>query len=308
MKKIAVVGKVNIDTFIHVEKLEYGRNHLSKRVYTDVGGKGANTAAALAKLGFEPVLLASVGSDSSGKSALKRLEKLGVDTSLVNFSSFHTGRTFVVVDNQGQNTMFHALGANKDLLAENVNWIFLENSSIVFVQFGIPIETAREVVVMAKRNGKTVFVDPGGLESEVPFDILPFIDIIAPNESELFALSGKDTVEKGAKSLVSRGIETVLVKQDKKGASLYTAKSSFHFNAYDVNVVDTTGAGDAFNGAFIAAMILKMDPYDALKLAVASASLAVQKKGTSSSSPVREELMGFLKERGEDALLKSLIM
>lgn len=304
---VTVFGKVNIDTFLYIDKLRIGENHLCLKTFTDIGGKGANTAIALAKLNVPCELVATVGSDSISQTALKRLEKFGVGTSSIKSCEEQIGKTFIVVESDGRNTMFHILGANAYLTPEKVDWTFLETCAAVFVQLGIPAETAQEAIMMSKRNGKYVFVDPAGFSESMDLQILAYADTVAPNEVELLRITRETEIEKAVKKLLNIGVEEVLVKLGRRGANLYTEKASYHVDAFDVEVVDTTGAGDAFNAAYIFAKLNKFDLRDALKLAVAASALVVTKVGSSSASPTREKLVEFLKLKGEERLAKAVL-
>ncbi|AEH52038.1 carbohydrate kinase family protein [Pseudothermotoga thermarum] len=306
MQQIAVFGKVNLDTILYVDKLKIGENHICLQTLVDVGGKGANTAIALAKLGVKVVLAACLGNDNLSQSITKRLEKYGVDVSMLKYTNNQTGKTFIVVDSQGINTMFHILGANADFNPEYIDWTFLETVSAVFVQMGLPQDTVREVITMSKRNGKYVFVDPAGFPSDGSLELISYADTVAPNEVELLKLTKETQVEKAAKKLISLGVEEVLVKRGEKGATLFTQKASYHQDAYQVPVVDTTGAGDALNAAYIMAKFKKLDPRQALKIAVAASAITVTRQGTSSASPTKGELVEFLKSVQEDEIAKLL--
>ncbi len=291
MYQIAVFGKVNLDTFLYIDRLRIGENHLCSQTMVDIGGKGANTAVALAKLGLKPALAACLGNDNLSQSIAKKLEKYGVDISMLKNVSSQTGKTFIVVDSQGTNTMFHILGSNADFNPELIDWTFLETVSAVFIQFGLPVETVREVITMSKRNGKYVFVDPAGFQSDAVLDLVSYADTIAPNEVELLKMAKETQTEKAAKKLISLGVEEVLVKRGEKGATLFTQKASYHQDAYQVKVVDTTGAGDALNAAYIFGKLKKLDVRQTLKIAVAASAVTVTRQGTSSASPTKEELV-----------------
>ncbi|MGJ8454899.1 carbohydrate kinase family protein [Pseudothermotoga sp. U03pept] len=305
-EKVAVFGKVNVDTILYIDQLRIGENHHCEKTLVDVGGKGANTAIALAKLGVNCHLIACVGNDGISQSVVKKIEKYGVDTSFVKSCNAQTGKTFVVVESKGRNTMFHVMGANSYLTPEMIDWTFMEKCSAVFIQFGIPIETVREIVLMSKRNGKYVYIDPAGFADESVLEIIAYADTVAPNEVELFKITKEVELERAVKKLLSTGVEEVAVKLGARGASLFSEKTSLHIDSYPVEVVDTTGAGDVFNAAFIMGKLRKLPSKDLLKVAVAASALAVTRQGTSSSSPIKEELVSFLEEVGEKMLISEL--
>ncbi|MBC7123122.1 carbohydrate kinase family protein [Pseudothermotoga hypogea] len=304
---VTVFGKINIDTFLYIDRIHVGENHLCTKTFTDIGGKGANMAIALAKLNVPCELVAMVGNDSISQTVLKRLEKYGVGIGSIRVCEEQIGKTFVVVESDGRNTMFHILGANAHLTPDKVDWTFLETCKAVFVQMGIPSETAQEVIMMSKRNGKYVFVDPAGFSETIDLQTLAYADTIAPNEVEILKMTKESEIEKAVKKLLNVGVEEVVVKLGKKGATLYTEKMSYHVDAHDVEVVDTTGAGDAFNAAYMFAKLQKLDVKDCLKLAIAASALAVTKIGSSSASPTRDKLAEFLKLKGEERLAKVVL-
>ncbi|HEY8541392.1 MAG TPA: ribokinase [Pseudothermotoga sp.] len=305
-ERVAVFGKINVDTFLYIDQLKIGENHMCQQTFVDIGGKGANTAVGLAKLGIDCHLIACIGNDAISQSVLKKLEKSGVDISFVKSCNTQTGKTFVVVESKGRNTMFHILGANSYLNPEMIDWTFLEKSTAVFIQLGIPIDTVREVVLMSKRNGKYVYIDPAGFVDESFLEIVAYADTVAPNEVELFKMTKETDIEKAAKKLLSSGVEEVVVKMGSKGASFFSEKASFHVDAYKVDVVDTTGAGDAFNAAYITGKMKKLSQRNTLKLAVAASAISVTRQGTSSASPTKEELIEFLKKIQEEDLITVL--
>ncbi|MFN3283226.1 MAG: carbohydrate kinase family protein [Pseudothermotoga sp.] len=304
--RVAVFGKVNVDTFLYIDQIRIGENHMCQQTLVDIGGKGANTAIGLVKLGIDCHLVACVGNDAISQSVVKKLEKTGVDTSFIKSCNAQTGKTFVVVESNGRNTMFHILGANSHLSPEMIDWTFLEKSTAVFLQLGIPIDTVREIVLMSKRNGKYVYIDPAGFVDESFLEIVAYADTIAPNENELLRMTKETDIEKAAKKLLSFGVEEVVVKLGSKGATFFSEKTSIHVDAYKVDVVDTTGAGDAFNAAYITGKMKKLSLKDTLKLAVAASAICVTRQGTSSASPTKEELLQFLKKMEEKDLLAAL--
>ncbi|HBT40015.1 MAG: PfkB domain protein [Thermotoga sp. 50_1627] len=304
---VTVFGKINIDTFLYIDRIRVGENHLCTKTFTDIGGKGANTAIALAKLSVPCELVAMIGNDSISQAVLKRLKKYGIDIGSIKVCEEQIGKTFVVVESDGRNTMFHILGANAHLTPDKIDWTFLETCNAVFVQMGIPSETAQEVIMMSKRNGKYVFVDPAGFSEMIDLQTLAYADTVAPNEIELLKMTKENEIEKAVKKLLGVGVEEVVVKLGRKGATLYTEKMSYHVDAHNVEVVDTTGAGDAFNAAYMFAKLKKLDAKDSLKLAVAASALAVTKVGSSSASPTRDKLAEFLKLKGEERLAEVVL-
>lgn len=296
MKKVAVLGKINIDMFYYVDKVKIGENHVTKDILLTLGGKGANISVAIAKLGIPVGIIGAVGEDIFGKMALKELERNGVNISRVIKVKEKTGFTTIVVDSKGENTMFNFLGANAYFFPEHIDWTLIDEYDILVAQTGVPSETFLEIVSMAKRSGMTVFVDTS-FPSNIPEEAYSYMDYISPNLRELTGITGLNDPLKGAKKLINKGVETVIVKMGKEGVLIVGEKYYEHIEALDTKVVDTTGAGDAFDACFILGKIKGLSDEESARLGIACATISVAKKGSSVSSPTIEEVRDFIKER-----------
>ncbi|HDG61484.1 MAG TPA: ribokinase [Thermotoga sp.] len=296
LKKVIVLGKINIDVFYYVDDVKVGGNHVTQNTLLALGGKGANISIALAKLGVPVGIIGAVGEDIFGETALKELEKYGVDISRVIRVKGKTGFTTVVVDSKGENTMFNSLGANAHFSPEHIDWTFIDEYDILVAQAGVPPGTFLEIVSMAKRSGMTVFVDTS-YPSEIPEEAYSYMDYISPNLRELAGITGLNDPLKGARKLINKGVETVIVKMGKEGALIVDEKDSKHIKALDVEAVDTTGAGDAFDAGFILGKIKGLSDEESVGLGNVCAAISVTKKGASTSSPSIEELRNFIRER-----------
>lgn len=297
MKKVIVAGKFNVDTFYYIDKISLNDNNVSKEVIVDLGGKAGNVSIALKRLGVEVVVTGCVGDDLEGAFIKKTLSDEGIDVSHLKTCEGSTGRTTIVVTKDGENTMFNYPGANGKFTPELIDWTLVEEGEVLFIQFGIPADSIFELSSMAKRAGMMVYADTS-FPSEIPWDAFSYIDYMSPNERELLQISGKKDVEKAVKSLFRRGIEVLLVKMGEKGVKIFEGKNTYEVPAIQAKVVDTTGAGDAFNAGFIYGRLKGLSDEESAKLGVVLSSIVVERKGSSSAMPKLDEVKSRLKELG----------
>ena len=297
MKKVIVAGKMNVDVFYYVDSIEENSNNVAKESMMELGGKASNVAVALKKLGVDVAITGCVGNDLFGKFIKEKLESFGVDISHVKECEGESGRTAIVVTKDGQNTMFNYPGVNEKFTAEMIDWTLVEEGDALFIQFGIPAETVFELSSMAKRAGMMVYVDPS-YPSEVPWDAFSYFDYIAPNEREISQITGKKDIDKAVKYLFKKGVESVIVKMGGSGAKIFVEKKVYEIPAFQTEAVDTTGAGDSFNAAFIYGRLRGMDDEESGKLAALAASITVSRRGTTSSFPTLEEISQRAKSAG----------
>ncbi len=295
MKKVIAAGKMNVDIFYKVDELKLGSNHVAKFSKVDLGGKAANVAVALRKLGVDVSITGCVGEDMFGDFILKKLEGYGVDTEHVKRCGEESGRTTILVDSKGQNTMFNFPGANEEFSPEMIDWTLIEDGDVLFIQFGIPEDTIFEISSMAKRAGMMVYVDPS-FPSVIPWDAFVYFDYFAPNEREILEITGKSDVEKAVKHVLKKGVETLILKMGDRGLEMFTEKTSHHLDPLSADVVDTTGAGDSFNACFIYGRLNRLTDEECALLGTVCASITVSRLGTSSVFPTLDEV----KRRLED--------
>ncbi len=296
MKRVIVAGKFNVDTFYYLDDLKVNKNNIAKEIKLELGGKAGNVAIGLKKLGLDVAVTGCIGKDGFGAFVKKKLEGYDIDTSHLKEVKYPTGRTAIGVTKDGSNTMLNYPGANEKFTPDMIDWSLIEESSVLFIQFGLPTDTIFELSSMAKRAGMMVYVDPS-YPSDVPWEAFSYFDYFAPNEWEALSISGKKTVESAAKHFLKKETEVVIVKLGSSGVKVFGLKKTYEIPAIEVKVVDTTAAGDAFNCGFILGRLKGMDDEESAKLGVAAAAIAVSKKGSSSSLPTLEELKGFIKER-----------
>lgn len=306
MKKILVIGSLNIDFVINVENMPLPGETISAKDFNLIcGGKGANQAYAAAKLGGNVSMIGAVGNDQYGKMLIDNLESVGVDTSGIKvMDNVDTGRAFITVDGSGENSIVVVSGANglvsKELIDEKMDLI--DSADIIVMQLEIPLYVVSYVAELARMKDKIVILDPAPA-TNIPSDILRNIDIIKPNETELetlcgFEVNSDEDVIKGAISLIDNGVEKVIVTLGEKGSMYVDYNSDYKYDAFDVDVVDTTGAGDAFTGALVKSLVDGREVSDAIKYAHFVSSIVVGRKGAQTSIPSEEEVYEFINKGG----------
>jgi ribokinase len=305
-KTILVAGSLNMDMVIEMGRMPaVGETILGDTLSYVPGGKGANQACTVAKLDGSAVMLGCVGRDDFGEALRGNLSAAGVDVSRLKTGESSTGAASIYVDGAGNNSIVVIRGANQecDISYIDENDSLLRQCSYVMLQMEIPYETIFYVIEKAKEYGKTVILNPAPAPGprEIPEEIYKKIDFITPNETELMMLTGvldcgRESLEKGAGLLLKKGVGNVMVTLGEQGAALINAQGSTYFPARRTAAVDTTAAGDCFNGAFVTALAEGMAVPEAIHYANAAASIAVSRKGAQSSIPDAKEVQSVLKE------------
>ena len=304
---ILVIGSLNMDLGIMTERIpRIGETVRGEGFFTTPGGKGANQAAAAAKLGGSVAMLGCVGNDAFGLQLMDSLRQSGVDTShILRHEMLPTGVAMILVERgdciaPGDNCIVIAPGANGALSPEDIrrNAALFAQCKVVVLQLEIPLETVRAAMRLAKAYGKTVLLNPA---PAVPLDdeILAMADILTPNESECEALTGlpvrnKEEALAAAQVLRERGAAKVIVTLGGKGLVYAGPEGTAHLPARPVQVADTTAAGDCFMGALAAALAGGKTIEQSLPFARDAAALAVTRKGAQASLPALEDVIGFL--------------
>jgi ribokinase len=299
---ITVIGSLNMDLVTYVTRLpQIGETIIGRDFQQIPGGKGANQADAIAKLGAPVKMLGGVGADAMGETLLASLQQDGVDISQIEqFENCSTGIATITVDGEGSNWIVVTAGANYRFSAESVqkdeNGIGASN--IIVTQLEIPMETVQYSLQLAKKLGKTTILNPAPA-CALDDVLLSDVDILIPNETELELLSGSALPTEAdmiaaARQLINRGVKEVIVTLGEKGCIYVNSEGSRSFEAYRVNAVDTTAAGDSFIGGLAVALSEGKQIEKAISFAMAVAALTVTKKGAQSSLPYRhgvEELL-----------------
>ena len=286
-KHAVVVGSINIDTRLAVPALPgEGTTVTTDRSLVYPGGKGANQAAGLAKLGHRVTLVGDVGTDASSDLAYRTLEHWGVDTSGVyRKADVETGKAYIFVDTQGASMITVLSGANAFLSADDLasREQLFEGAQYCLVQTEIPLDAVRAALKTAHRHGAHTILKPAACD-ELPDDVLQEVDILVPNRSELSAIMpGPGTVEELAARLAERCGGTVIVTLGADGCYLHSPELRRHFPAADFEAIDTTGASDAFISA-LAARLMAGDPLEkAIERANYAAGYSTTRQGVAQS-------------------------
>ncbi len=299
MPRVLVVGSANIDLVALVERLPAPGETVSEgTLLVTHGGKGANQAVAARRLGAEVRFVACVGDDASGRDICTalRAEGIGVDGAMVTAEAA-TGTALIVVDDQGRNQIVVAPGANWRLSVEHVRsraddfaW-----AQVVMCQLETPLETLVWALAEAKRRGLVTVLNPAPVREGIADDVWRLVDYLTPNEGEAERLSGvavHDAASAAAagRALRGRGVGTVIVTLGAQGSLACTARDDIRIPTFAVTAVDTTAAGDAFNGALGAALAGRDPLQDALRFASAAAAIACTRRGAQPSLPTRAEV------------------
>ena len=299
MKKIVVIGSLNMDVVVETPAMpQKGETITGKGVSLLPGGKGANQAAAIGKLGGQVTMVGAAGKDSSGEALISSLQEARVNTSGIEvLEDIPTGQAFITVDQNGDNSIIIIAGANGQVTAGLVEQhrSLIEEADMILMQLEIPIETVCYVKNMAKQLGKQGIIDPAPAVSELPKDFWKGVDYIKPNETEIEILTGRtcqtrEEVILAARSLIAEGVSNVIVSLGSKGCLLVTDQTEELFPSMKVNAVDTTAAGDCFIGAFTEALSEERSVQEAIAFAQRAAAYSVMHKGAQASLPLRQEL------------------
>ena len=292
---IAVLGSANMDVVTEVPHIPRpGETVLARASRRYPGGKGANQAVAAARLGKPVAFFGKIGDDPFGAELLGALEADGIDTSGVERESgVPTGLASILVDERGENAIAVSPGANGLVDAAYVDRVFgrLQSADVILLQFEIPLAAIRHLLTRLAADRPTVIVDPAPAQdlSDLPLDR---IDILTPNQTELLALTRERDVTTAARSLLDRGIRAVICKAGEEGA-YWIADKVTHVAGMAVEPIDTTAAGDAFNGA-LACAIADRSIDEAIRWANAAGALATTRRGAQPSLPDRKAVRDLL--------------
>ncbi|HEX4488737.1 MAG TPA: ribokinase [Terriglobales bacterium] len=298
-KRIVVVGSINLDLVARAPHIPVaGQTVIGVDFKTFFGGKGANQAVAAARLGATVSLIGQLGDDAFASQLKGGLESAGVDTSAVGIVSGPSGVALISTDEEGENSIIVVPGANghvtPDLLDRHEDLV--RDAAVVLVQLEIPLETVLHLSELTTRHQVPLILDPAPARA-LPDSLLRRVDWLTPNETETVALLEKEFAEldEAASALLDRGARNVILKLGSRGCYLATSDGlRRRLPGRTVNAVDTTGAGDAFNAAFAAALSSGQDAVASATWATAVAALSVTKPGAQASMPTQAEVDRFL--------------
>ena len=304
--KILVIGSINMDLVLNIDRSpEAGETVIGNEYSYIPGGKGANQAVAAARIGAQVTFCGRVGDDDNGRILLENLKNNSVDTTyVIKDSSTQTGLAVIAVESNGENRIIVMPGANMKVCEADVDKALEKDYDAVMLQLEIPLNVVYYAAKKASRKGISVVLDAGPAMS-IDLKSLKGLDILSPNESETFALTGikpdsEESMVNAAKILQDEsGAEFIVIKIGKRGAMLYNdGEYKIYPTFEDVKPVDTTAAGDSFTAAMTAKAITGGDIEKAIKYAHAVGSICVSRKGAQPSLPFAGEVEDFLSKRG----------
>lgn len=299
MKKILVIGSLNMDIVLTVSRMPVsGETVTGNGLRYSPGGKGANQACAIGRLGGNVTMLGCVGDDGFGRTLSTSLSQSGVNVEHIRHTALHpTGTAVIHVDSRGDNSIVVIPGANHACTTDFImrHDGVLRDSDYIMLQMEIPRDAVWYAVKRGRELGKTVLLNPAPAPEEIPADIIGALDFITPNETELASLTGlpcgsEGEIRMAAETLLQRGAGAVLVTLGGRGSMLVNGSGTMRFPSIPVKPVDTTAAGDCFNGAFVTALSEGMPPEHAIPFAAVAAGIAVTGQGAQDSLPFRAEV------------------
>lgn len=306
MKNIVVIGSLNMDLVVQASRLPLGGETIMGTAFHEIpGGKGANQAVAMARLGAKVKMIGKVGKDGFGTSLLSTLAVDGVDTSAIETcEEKSTGVALITLQDSGENSIIVVPGANGEVSSEDIlkNKQAIQNAGIVVAQLEVPMDTVATALKTAKEGGAFTILNPAPAQ-RLSQEILSHVDLLTPNETELALISQMPvtdmiSIRKAAQALIDEGVKALIITLGSEGSLYLNNKGeTLYQKAFKVEAIDTTAAGDSFTGG-LAVCINQGKPMDeALEFASKVGALTVQKLGAQSSLPRLEEVEAFQSNR-----------
>jgi ribokinase len=304
-KYVVIIGSSNMDLIIYSDKLPRSGETVTGGNYEQhLGGKGANQAVASTRAGSKTYFIAKIGKDDLGDLMVSKLLKEGIQVEyIIRDEKNHSGVAFIMVDKKGENMISVAPGANALLKPEEIKKlsILIKNASVILVQMEIPTETISQIFKIVSEGKPLKILNPAPLK-KIPLHVLKLIDIIIPNEGELFQMNRlyklgdfegeEQNILVASRNLAKLGPKIVITTMGSKGCKIYQSKTDeiIQIDTPKVNAVDTVGAGDCFNGILASYLSKGEELINAVKYAVAGATIAVTRKGAQESMPYLKEI------------------
>jgi ribokinase len=294
--RVVVVGSINVDLVVATPRLPRpGETVLGGEFARHLGGKGANQAVAAARAGASVTMIGAVGRDADGDASVAALEAEGIDVSRIRRVAARTGVALIAVAPDGENQIVVAPGANALVTADDASLPQMATGDgVLLACLEVPMAAVIAAVVAARRIGLQPIVNPAPAQ-QLPPEVLAARPILTPNEDELLALTGEADANAAVASLLDAGARAVIVTRGAAGAFLADGSRRQQFGGRAVDVVDATGAGDAFSGV-LAAWLAQGHPLDvATEAANAAAGLSVTRAGARGGMPSRAEIEAALR-------------
>jgi ribokinase len=311
-KYVVIIGSSNMDLNIYSKRLPKPGETVTGGTFKQfLGGKGANQAVASVRSGSNTIFIGKIGKDPFGEQMISRLKKEGINQDFIFIDPYESsGVAFILINENGENMISVAPGSNSKLNVAEIQSRseIIRNAACVVVQMEIPTETIEKIFMIASTGKAIKILNPAPLKP-IPINILKNVDIIVPNEGELYRLHSilgfNDNLKKGKMKMIQAaqdisrlGIEFIIITLGNKGCLIYNGNDNKHYeiHALKVNAVDTVGAGDCFIGVLASMLSKGKTMLDAVKYAVIAASIAVTRKGAQDSIPYIGEIEHKLKE------------
>lgn len=299
VKKIIVIGSTNMDMVVKTSQIpKPGETVLAGSFFLNPGGKGANQAVAVARLGGDVAFMSKVGNDVFGKQSSQLLDDEGINTFyMLSDEELPSGVALITVDSVGENSIVVASGANANFLPSDLEEMLEEiaKAKIVLMQLEIPIETVLYVAKYASTRNIVLILNPAPA-STLSLELLGYLDMITPNQNEAEIISGLkvdgiESAKAAALRIFEMGVNKVIITMGPMGAVVCEEGKVYVVEAKKVEAVDTTAAGDVFNGALAVALSEGKTLEEAVRFACGAAAISVTRLGAQSSIPYRNEVI-----------------
>ena len=308
---ITVIGSLNMDLVVRTARTPHAGETLAGSDFHLIpGGKGANQAVAVSRSGAITQMIGCVGYDAFGPALLNSLNQAGVNsTGVETIKNMSSGTATIIVEEGGENRIIIVPGANAYVTKKMIDekWGIIKQSDIIVLQLEIPLETVFYIIARASSEGICTILNPAPVYP-IPIELLSLIDVMILNETEAEVLSGQvirnlEDAFTAAKHLYHSGVKTAIITLGEAGAVLVNPQYKLHQPAFEVEVVDSTAAGDTFVGSLAAALLEGKKEPEALLFATAASGLAVTKIGAQPSIPLQEEVNSFIKMKPQTKVI-----
>ena len=302
MSKIVIVGSSNTDMVLKTARFpKPGETIIGEDFFVFQGGKGANQAVAAARLGSNVAFICKLGNDEFGKNAIQYYRNEGIDVRGVFVdNTASTGVAVITVNGDGENSIVVASGANNHLNVEDLQNAhgIMESSDWILTQLEIPVATIEYLAGYAREYRKKLILNPAPATT-LPSTVYEGLFLITPNETETELLTGvaianEDSLKQAVNIFKNRGVHNVIITLGNRGAYVDCEEFSGYVDSFKVKSVDTTAAGDVFNGALLDALSKNQSWKDALSFASKAAAISVTKMGAQPSAPTMREINNFV--------------
>ncbi len=311
---LVVIGSSNMDLVISLPRIPaIGETILGGKSSMIFGGKGANQAVAAARAGGQVAFITKLGCDIFGENMKTHFHTEGLGSEFIlTDANEPTGIAQIFVSEKGDNSIAVAPGANMNLMPSDVQQFegLIKKAKIVLMQLEIPLETVAFITELAACHNVKVILNPAPAQV-LSNDLLKKLWLLTPNESEAWLLTGIKVVDnasaqQAAEALLQKGVQNIIITLGENGSLLCNENGVKHYKAFKANAVDTTAAGDVFNGALAVAMTQGKPFEEAIPFGSAAAAISVSRKGAQTSIPYLNEVEHFLKNSEENGKEKYL--